>query len=177
MEENLENAPDMWDDVPVVEDGTPMAWIMWNGGAGTYSVGDHYNPADTNPGITATDVEVTGAGEYTVSLDFSGGNDGLSFAALALACGEDNWPGCILDIKEITLDGEPYTLVADPYTSSDDGHCTRVNLYNEWVRSLPDDARNASGDLSNAAPIIVDKTEMVGFNNITITFELIEAGE
>lgn len=173
MEEDEANAIDMWEDVTTYEPGTPVAWIMWNGGAGTYSVGDTYNPADNTAGITAHDVVVDGAGEYTVSLDFAGGNTGVTFAALAIADGELLYPGCIIDIKEITYDGNPVQLQKLAYTSSDDGICTRVNLYNEWVKELPDDARNKSGMLGMAGPCILDKTEINDIKNITITFELI----
>ncbi len=173
MDAAYEAAPEKYDDVEEYEPGTPVAWIMWNGGAGTYSVGDVFNPSDCTEGITATNVVTDGAGTYTVSLDFAGGNSGLTFAALALADGESLYPDCILDIKEITVDGNAVTLTADPYTSSDDGKCTRVNLYNQWVNKLPDDARNASGDLTNADPCILDPADTVNINNISITFELI----
>lgn len=173
MEEDEANAIDMWEDVKTYEAGTPVAWIMWNGGAGTYSVGDVYNPADNTMGITATDVVVDGAGEYTVSLDFAGGNTGVTFAALAIADAELLYPGCIIDIKEITYDGNPVKLQKLAYTSSDDDKCTRVNLYNEWVKDIPDDARNKSGMLGMAGPCILDKTEINDIKNITITFELI----
>jgi endoglucanase len=146
---------------------------MWNGGAGTYSVGDEFNAADCTAGITATNVVVDGAGEYSVSLDFAGGNDGLTFAALGLASGEDTYPGAIINITSITVDGKELELIADPYTSSDDGHCTRVNLLNEWVPTPPDDARTVDGDTSNISAVIIDKNELVGIKNITVNFELI----
>ena len=173
MEEAMSNAPDHREGTVFYDDGTPVAWIMWNGGAGTYSVGDVFNPDDNTMGITATNAIVEGEGEYTVSLDFAGGNDGLTFAALALADGELLYPGCILNIKEITYDGEPVELIAKPYTSSDDGLCTRVNLYNEWVGDVPDDARSMGHDLTGTSPVIIDKTKISGIKNITITFELI----
>lgn len=173
MEEVKSQAPTTWPDVKVIPQGAPVAWIMWNGGAGTYSVGDTYNPADNTVGIEATDVIVNGPGEYTVSLDFKEGNDGVTFAALAIANGENLFKKPVIDIKEILVDGKAIELVADPYTSSDDGNCTRVNLYNSWVNKVPDDARNVSGDLSNASSVIIDKTDMVGIKNITITFELV----
>jgi endoglucanase len=175
MDEDEANAIDMWEDVKEYEAGTPVAWIMWNGGAGTYSVGDTYNPADNTEGITATDVVVDGPGEYTVSLDFAGGNTGLTFAALAIADGEILYPGCIIDIKEITYDGNPVTLSGLAYTCSDDGICTRVNLYNEWVKDATSNetARLDKGTLSMASPCILDKTQINDVKNITITFELI----
>lgn len=173
MDADEANAVDMWENVATYEPGTPVAWIMWNGGAGTYSVGDVYNPADNTAGITAHDVVVDGPGEYTVSLDFAGGNTGITFAALAIADAELLYPGCIIDIKEITYDGNSVKLQKMAYTSSDDEICTRVNLYNEWVTELPDDARNKSGMLGMAGPCILDKTEINDIKNITITFELI----
>ncbi len=173
MKNAMENAPDMWDDVKTVEEGTPMAWIMWNGGAGTYSVGDIYNPADNTEGITAHDVEVTGEGEYSVSLDFAGGNTGLTFAALGLAYGETLYPGCILNITEVLIDGEKAKLTSLPYTNSDDGICTRVNLYNGWVDELPADARNISGNLAMSSPTPLDKTLLNDIKNITVKFKLI----
>ncbi len=173
MEADTANAPDMWDGVAVVEEGTPMAWIMWNGGAGTYSVGDTYNPADNTMGITATDAKIDGAGEYTISLDFEGGNTGLTFAAIGLSYGEKLYPGCVINIKEILLDGESIKLKSLPYTSSDDGVCTRVNLLNEWVKDVPTDARNVANNLKLSTPSPLDKTLLNDVKNITINFELI----
>ena len=179
MEEVAAAAPEKWEGQEVYAPGTPVAWIMWNGGAGTYSVGDKFNSADNTAGITATNVVVDGAGEYTVSLDFAGGNDGLTFAALAIADGEVLYPGAIINIKEVTLDG-----VAVPfenfYTSSDDKKCTRVNIYNGWCGDLQkqvakDDCnfRTVDGDLSNISATPLDPTLLVGTKNITIKFELI----
>ncbi len=173
-DENSGNAKELWDETSKVEDGTPVAWIMWNGGAGTYSVGNKFDPTDNSRGITATNAIVEGAGEYTVSLDFSAGNNGVTFAALAIAYGETLYPNAIIDIKEILVDGNPISQTAVDYTSSDDGVCTRVNLYNEWSSGIPDDARNAEGDLTDASSIIIDKSMFVGIKNITIKFELIQ---
>ncbi len=158
----------------------PVAYIMWSGGAGSYNVGDTYTPNDCAASIIPHDVVVTGAGEYSVGLDFTNGNDGLSFGALALNAGEDNFPGCILDIKSVIVkdkDGNEtqLKLIRLPYTSSDDKHCTRVNLINEWVSQVPDDARNKQNVLGDiAGPVILDKQDLVGIYNITINFELIE---
>lgn len=154
------------------------AYIMWNGGAGSYNVGDTYTPSDCATTIIPHDVIVDGAGEYSVSLEFPGGNDGLSFGALALNAGEANFPGAILDVKSIVVtdkDGKETTLslTALPYTSSDDGKCTRVNLINSWVNEVPADARNKQKQLKVASPVIVDANDLVGIYSITITFELI----
>lgn len=175
MEDAKAAAPESFSEEGAVEVDTETmyAWIMWNGGAGSYSVGDVYNPNADHPGIIPTDVVVDGEGTYTVGLEFEGGNDGLTFGALAVANAETKYPGCILNIKEIAVNGEPLHLVAEPYTSSDDGLCTRVNLINEWVPAPPDDARTMSGSLANASPVILDKQDLVGVNTITITFDFV----
>ena len=172
MEATAAAAPEMWEGVETYEPGTPVAWIMWNGGAGTYSVGDVFNPADNTAGIKATNAIVEGPGKYSVSLDFAGGNDGLTFAALAIADAELLYPGCHILIDSIKIDGKEMELIATPYTSSDDGKCTRVNLVNEWVKTLPSDARILKGSPSTASPVIIDKTQLVGIKNITIDFTL-----
>lgn len=169
----LSDAIEMWNGVQTYADETPVAWIMWNGGAGTYSVGDTFNPADNTAGIIATNTIINGAGEYTVSLDFENGNDGLTFAALAVANGEVLYPKNVILIEELTIDGKPANMIASPYTCSDDGICTRVNIINEWVSTLPADARSMQG-LSNAGAVILDKNDLVGIHNITIKFRLFE---
>lgn len=155
----------------------PIAWIMWNGGNMTYSVGDDYNPSDCAQGLVATDVKVTGEGTYTVGIDFTGTPGGkaagISFSALAIAYGEDIYPGYTIDIKEVLLNGEPYELTAKPYTASDDKHCTRVNLINEWVGDIPDDAHCIDGDLSGASPVVIDKTDFVNVETLQITFDYV----
>lgn len=179
MKEVAAAAPEHWEGQEVYAPGTPVAWIMWNGGAGTYSVGDKFNAADNTEGITATNVVVDGAGEYSVSLDFAGGNTGLTFAALAIADAEVLYPGAIINIKEVTLDGTAVPF-ENYYTSSDDGKCTRVNIYNGWCGDLQkqvkkDDCnfRTVDGDLSNITATPLDSTLLSGTKNITITFELI----
>ena len=173
MADAAASAQDMWEGVETYEAGTPVAWIMWNGGAGTYSVGDVFNPADNTAGIKATNAIAEGAGEYSVSLDFAGGNNGITFAALAIADAELLYPGCYIVINSITADGNPLNLIATPYTSSDDGKCTRVNLINEWVKTPPDDARTLMGSMANASAVILDKTDLVGIHNITVNFRLV----
>ncbi len=173
MSDAMAAAPEMWEGVETYEPGTPVAWIMWNGGAGTYSVGDVFNPADNTEGIKATNAIIEGAGTYTVSLDFAGGNNGLTFAAIGLADGELLYPNCVIHITKITLDGVEYKMKGLCYTSSDDGKCTRVNLLNPWVSKPADDARTIMGSALNATPQLLDATDMVGIKNITITFNFV----
>lgn len=155
----------------------PVAYIMWNGGAGSYNVGDIYTPDECAATIIPTDVLVEGEGEYTVRLDFPKGNDGLTFGALALNAGEINYPGCILDIKSVVVtdkDGNEtkLKLAGLPYTSSDDGICTRVNLINSWVSQIPADARNSQNMVASAKAVILNATDLTGIYSISVTFKL-----
>lgn len=175
----MSEAPEAWEGQETYAPGTPVAWIMWNGGAGTYSVGDKFNAADNTPGITATNTVIEGAGEYTVSLDFDGGNNSLVFGALAIADGELLFPGAIINIKEVTLDGTPVEL-GKYYTCSDDKKCTRVNLFNQWCGDLQTQVakedcnfRTMDGDLSDITAMPLDSTLFTGQKNITITFEVV----
>jgi endoglucanase len=178
MDEAYENA----DDGFALDDDTAMAWIMFNSSDWTtiYSVGDVYDPTSSTAGVTATDVEVTGEGTYTVSLDFTGIEGGYAnstvFCALAIANGETLYPGYCIEIDEVSINGEPYTLKGTPYTTSDDGLCTRVNLYNGWVSQIPDEARTADGDLTDATPMLLDPEELGEIQQISVTFTYV-AGE
>ncbi len=157
-------------------DDMAIAWIMFTSGdwGVGYSAGDLYDPTNMTQGIKATNVQVTGDGTYTVSLDLTGVGTvkGIAFSALGISNGEKFFPNSIVDIKEIRINGEAYTPAGDDYTSSDDGKCTRVNLYNQWVSSIPDGARIVGGDLTNATPKLLD----VGNQNIEtieVTFDFI----
>ncbi len=153
------------------------AWIMWSGYGTTYSVGDTYDPTSATGGVVATDAEITGPGTYTVSLDFTGasaGHDtGFSFSALGLSNGEILYPGYFIDIKEVKINGEVYTLTGEPFTTADDKICTRVNLYNQWVTTIPSEARTIDGTPSDASPMIIDPASLSTIESIEVTFEYV----
>lgn len=163
-----------------VDDNTAMAWIMFNSGDWNiqYSVGDVYNPASMTNGIVATDVEVTGEGTYTVGLDFTGVSGGYAdstvFSALAITNTEILYPGCYVEIQEILINGEPYELKGQPYTCSDDGKATRVNLYNAWVSKVPDGARVREDNGQELTPCILDADTLGHIETISITFDFVE---
>ena len=161
-----------------IADDEAVAWIMYNSNDwGTmYRVGDKY-PADITDGVVSTEPKITGAGTYTVGLDFTGTAngyaEGTAFSALAIYNGEKLYPGCIIDIKEIKVNGETYTPTAKGYTTSDDDSCTRVNLYNAWVTDIPKEARTLEGSLDGYSPVIVDPTGLGKMETLEITFEFI----
>ncbi|MGN0608591.1 MAG: glycoside hydrolase family 5 protein [Oscillospiraceae bacterium] len=155
-------------------DDTAVAWIMYQSAdySVAYSVGDKYDPTNMTLGIAAENVEITGEGTYTVSLDFTGcgGTKGVAFSALGIYNGEKFFPGYTITIDEIKINGETRELTGKDYTCSDDYNCTRVNLYNQWVKKVPEEARRADGDLSEASPTILSLTDKEKISTIEITF-------
>lgn len=165
----------------VVDDKTALAWIMWNDGswALTHSVGDTYNADSISEGLVATNAIITGEGKYTVGLDFTGTAQGYSasvaFAAIGISNGEALYPNYLINIKEVRINGEIYRLKGRAYTTSDDGVCTRVNLYNEWVTSVPKTARLPGGNLAGATPTPINRNDAViaEIKTIEIDFEYV----
>lgn len=168
-------------DAVVVDDQTALAWIMWNDGswALTHSVGDTYNADSISEGLVATNAVITGEGKYTVGLDFTGTAQGYSasvaFAAIGISNGEALYPNYLVNIKEVRINGEIYRLKGRAYTTSDDGLCTRVNLYNEWVTSVPKTARLPGGNLAGATPTPINRNDAViaEIKTIEIDFEYV----
>lgn len=168
-------------DAVVVDDQTALAWIMWNDGswALTHSVGDTYNADSISEGLVATNAIITGEGKYTVGLDFTGTAQGYSasvaFAAIGISNGEALYPNYVINIKEVRINGEIYRLKGRAYTTSDDGVCTRVNLYNEWVTSVPKTARLPGGNLAGATPTPINRNDAViaEIKTIEIDFEYV----
>lgn len=123
-------------------------------------------------GITATNAEIAEPGDYTVALEFAEPAEGLAFTALGLTNGELTFPGAFLKINEIRINGEAIAFEKG-YTSSDDKITTRMNIYNEWVSDLPEDAHSFDGNIEDAKPIIVDKELFASVSKIEIDFTLV----
>ena len=179
MDEDLEASKsyDNSSEFVVTGDEGAVAWIMYQSADCqlAYSVGDTYDPTSKSKGIEVVDAKIEGEGTYTVSIDFTGTEqgyaNGVMFSALGLYNGELLYPGYVIDITEFLVNGEPYAMNGTPYTSSDDKKCTRVNLYNGWVGSVPEDARCADGDLSAASPTLLNSDTLGNVESISITFE------
>ena len=134
---------------------------------------NQYWGTDDGSGVQATKALITGEGDYTVGLNFKGTASGvatdLAFSALGIVNGEKTFPGWYIKINEIRVNGEAIE-VGKGYTSSDNGIETRMNIMNEWVAELPEDARSFDGDTSNASPIIVDKTAFASVETVEVDF-------
>ena len=147
---------------------TDIAYLMYADSAWGYQ----YWGGDAPEGVTATNAVVDGQGTYTVGLEFAEEAPGLAFTAVGITTGEKTFNGYFIDITDIKVNGESITVNAG-YTSSDDGVCTRENIYNEWVGELPSDARRADGNLEGASPIIVDKEAFASVKSVEVTFDYI----
>lgn len=176
MDAALKDAEDRaMEDVSLpASDDKAIAWIMYQSSDYNvaYSVGDVYDPTSKTDGVKAQNVEITGEGTYTVSLDLSqaGNARGVAFSALGISNGEKLFPGYVVDIDQILINGSPYELDGKEYTCSDDGVCTRVNLYNGWVSDPPEDARTSDGVIDDASPEIMKLDNSYSVSTISITF-------
>ena len=148
------------------------AYIMYADSAWAYQ----YWSGEPDSGIIANNAAITGEGTYTVSLDFTateqGYAEGVAFAALGIVNGESTFPNYKIHITSIKVNGEDVAFV-DGYTSSDDGVCTRMNIYNEWVSEIPADARAYNGDLANVSPIMAAKDAFGQVKTLEVTFDYI----
>ena len=126
--------------------------------------------------VTAKNATITGAGDYTVGLDFTttepGKATGVAFAALGIKHGEKLFPGMTIKINEVRVNGEAIEI-GKGYTSSDDKIETRMNLMNEWVTELPADARSWDGSLEGCTPIAITKEQLAEVETIEIDFSLV----
>ena len=151
-----------------------IAWIMYASSdyGIAYSIGNTYDPTNCTTGAKAENVQITGEGTYTVSLDFSecGAAKGVAFSALGISNGEKFFPDYTYTIDEILINGEAYEMQGKGYTCSDDKLCSRVNLYNGWVNSLPEEARTADGDLTDCSAQIMPLGDKKSVKTISVTF-------
>lgn len=159
--------------VLAAEEVQDEAYLMYADAGWKYQYWNDGSESD----IVATKATITGAGTYTVGLDFSKTEDkvasGLAFTAIGIVNGETTMPGWCIEIKSIRINGEEIEF-SKGYTSSDDGVVTRMNVYNEWVTELPEDARSYDGKISDTSPVIVDKEDFAEVTTVEIMFELSE---
>ncbi len=156
-------------DFSLIKNATDVAYLMF---ADSTWERQWWHDGNDYTGVKATEAMITGAGDYSVGLDFTsteyGFANGIAFAALGMLHGENTYPGYYLKINEIRVNGEKVDFLKG-YTSSDDGITTRMNIFNEWVAGIPEDARSFDGITEDAGWIIVDKAL---FTDKTESFEV-----
>ncbi len=160
-------------DFSVLKNGIDTAYIMFadqNWAAQYWLDGNDYG------GVTVKNATVTGAGDYSVGLDFTtteaGKATGVAFTALGIKHGETLFPGMTIKINDIRINGESIAFTKG-YTSSDDTIETRMNVMNEWVSEPPADARSFDGSVEGASAIIVSKDAFAEVATYEIDFSLI----
>lgn len=160
-------------DFSFMKNGIDTAYIMF--ADGSWAV-QYWLDGNAYDGVVATNATVTGEGDYTVGLDFTGTANGkasgLAFSALGIKNGEKLFPGMMIKINDIRINGESVAFTKG-CTSSDDGIETRMNVFNEWVGELPEDARSFDGSVADASAIIVDKALFAEVASYEIDFSLI----
>lgn len=124
--------------------------------------------------VEASTAEVTGYGQYTVALDFSGTEAGkaadMAFLDVEISNGEEAYPNSFMTIDSVKINGEEVEVGAT-YTSSDDGVATRTNLYNSWVTAV-EEGRTADGEIGDATATPIDGTACTDIETIEVTFTL-----
>ncbi len=164
--------------VPAMAEEAPasQAFLMF---ADASWVNQVWNPGEQPEGVKVTEAAITGEGDYTVGLDFTGTAagkaEGVAFTALGISNGEQNFPKWKIKINEIRVNGQAIA-VGKGYTSSDDTIVTRMNIYNEWVGELPADARSWDGMTEGASWIIVNKDDFASIETFEVDFSFIEKG-
>ena len=153
------------------EAAAPVAYIMY---ADSAWANQFWYDGNEYP-VKATTAEITGAGEYTVGLEFNEEAQGLAFTALGITDGEILLPGYTIELKAIRVNGEEIAFEKG-YTSSDNGVETRMNIYNEWVSEVPKDARSFDGKTDDAKPVIVDKELFAAVKTFEIDFAVHQFG-
>jgi hypothetical protein len=55
------------------------------------------------------------------------------------------------------VNDEPVRMPSKGFTNADDRICTRMNIYNEWVNTVPEEARSYDGSTERKRAIIVNR--------------------
>ena len=164
---------------PLPAEGTP-AYITFSD---TAWANQWWNDGKEYPTVTMNKATVTGEGEYTVSAEIKAAADapakGFAFIDVEVFEGEKYFPYGVMDIKSVKVNGEEVTLTGKPYTSSDDGVTTRVNLYNEWVNAADANfgGRTLDGS-SDVTPTALDAKAYAekDITSVEVTFNLVAEG-
>ena len=159
------------------------AFIGFGNGDWTYGFWNKPNDGITNYNDFAKTAEITGNGEYTVSIDLSKAAaknadgetsefEGVGAMALVANMKNDN---LAMSIKSIKINGAAVELQGVGFTKNEDG-IRRVNIYNEWGAydegKVESDKIIVDGDASKASSTLVDKALLEKWSSMEITFEV-----
>lgn len=134
-----------------------------------------WNNEGEETAVIAKKAEITGAGSYTVGLDFTAAaEEGVdtAFNALQVAGAIEAFPGMCLNITAIRINGESVEF-AKGYTNDEEGK-TRMNIFNEWVKeAIPKDARSYDEKLDDVTAEMVAKEVFTGVKTMEVDFDVI----
>ena len=142
--------------------------------SGDWNAATSYWNDGNETGVIVRNAEITGEGSYTVGLDFSeAAPDGVdtAFTALIVAGAIEAYPMASLKITAIRINGEEVEF-AKGYTNDEEGK-TRMNIYNEWVGSVPAEARSWDGNTSDATAVMVQKDVFTGVKTMEVDFDFV----
>ncbi|MGI6768557.1 MAG: hypothetical protein ACOX43_05705 [Bacilli bacterium] len=138
-----------------------------------WSVQYFYGADNNTEGVVSTTAEVTGRGQYTVGLDFTGTEAGvlsdIFFWAVDIKNGEQEFSEDHIIINEIKVNGETLNNVGATYTTAENND-TRVNLTNPWAK-VAESGRSLTGTAA-VTPNPVNVAEMTDIETIEITFTI-----
>ncbi len=137
-------------------------------------------------GATWENVQITGDGDYTVSMTGADGIALAQFNALEVKNGETFFNRTYtITVTSIMINGVEQKI-GEGYTCSADGAAinTRVNLYNEWNSPNEDvsddgavDCRAADGDVMSKTATMIDSSCLeAGTNDIVVKFTVAGTG-
>lgn len=135
---------------------------------------------------TWENVQITGDGDYTVSMTGADGIALAQFNALEVKNGETFFNRTYtITVTSIMINGTEQKI-GEGYTCSADGAAinTRVNLYNEWNSPNEDvsddgavDCRAADGDVMSKTATMIDSSCLeAGTNDIVVKFTVAGTG-
>ena len=78
---------------------------------------------------------------------------------------------------DVRINGESCTLSGKPYTTADDGICTRVNLYNGWVDKIPGGIRTVDGSPLGASATPLNPKDFDEIKTLSVTFKYVPRSE
>lgn len=159
-----------------------VAWIMYTSTDWMSQAcpGDTFDLTSKSNNIDWGYTVVNGEGTYTCYLNWTSDyGKGIQFMALGISQAETTYAGYKIKIDSFKINGEEVDILGPGYTSSDDGTCTRMNLYNPWVdtaNGYPQGARSADGDDLAALGCTAQMLDPNAYDQITsveVTFEYI----
>lgn len=164
IQTRLASAPDYIYDTDYTEGQTTKAVAYISYANSSWSVNTAvcngvWNPDCQVTGVTAETAEITGDGEYTVSLDFTsssvntdtktltGTSTGITLLSLAITNGNSLLSGKTVTVTKVNIDGTDYALSsANQTVATANGTNLEATLANPWAGS----GINKCGDFESA---------------------------